>query len=56
MSFEVLLAKSRGMCAGVDRAIRAVTLALDLYKDKKVYVHITTLIVGIAHAIPTFLY
>ena len=38
MSFEVLLAKSRGMCAGVDRAIRAVTLALDLYKDKKVYV------------------
>jgi len=37
MSFEVLLASPRGFCAGVDRAIEIVELALEVY-GKPVYV------------------
>jgi len=37
MSFELLLASPRGFCAGVDRAIEIVELALELY-GKPVYV------------------
>ena len=39
MSFTVNLAKVRGMCAGVDRAIKIVERTLELYKDRKVYVY-----------------
>lgn len=38
MSFKILLARERGMCAGVDRAIRTVTTALSLYGKDRVYV------------------
>ncbi len=38
MAFEILLAKARGMCAGVDRAIVTVELALKKYGPNKVYV------------------
>ncbi|HXZ85921.1 MAG TPA: 4-hydroxy-3-methylbut-2-enyl diphosphate reductase, partial [Myxococcota bacterium] len=37
MSFDLLLASPRGFCAGVDRAIEIVELALELY-GKPVYV------------------
>jgi 4-hydroxy-3-methylbut-2-enyl diphosphate reductase len=37
MSFEILLASPRGFCAGVDRAIEIVELALEVY-GKPVYV------------------
>ena len=37
MSFEILLASPRGFCAGVDRAIEIVELALEVY-EKPVYV------------------
>jgi 4-hydroxy-3-methylbut-2-enyl diphosphate reductase len=37
MAFEILLASPRGFCAGVDRAIEIVELALEVY-DKPVYV------------------
>ena len=38
MSFKIYLAKTRGMCAGVDRAIRVVNLALERYGALKVWV------------------
>lgn len=38
MSFKIYLAKTRGMCAGVDRAIRVVNLALERYGAGKVWV------------------
>ena len=38
MSFSVYLAKSRGTCAGVNRAIATVELALEKYGAHKVYV------------------
>lgn len=38
MSFKIYLAKTRGMCAGVDRAIRVVNLALERYGSGKVWV------------------
>ena len=37
MPFEILLASPRGFCAGVDRAIEIVELALEVY-GKPVYV------------------
>lgn len=39
MGFIVNLAKVRGMCAGVDRAIKIVERTLELNSDKKVYVY-----------------
>ena len=38
MCKTVNLARARGMCAGVDRAIKIVNLALDKYGTDKVYV------------------
>lgn len=38
MGFTVYLANTRGMCAGVDRAIRTVNAALERYGSNKVYV------------------
>lgn len=38
MTFSVKIAKARGMCAGVERAINAVLKALELYGREKVYV------------------
>lgn len=38
MSFDIYLANTRGMCAGVDRAIRTVNKALSLYGKNKVWV------------------
>lgn len=38
MGFRILLARERGMCAGVDRAIRAVKTALSRYGAGRVYV------------------
>ena len=38
MSFKVLLANTRGFCAGVERAIEVVTRALDKFGANKVYV------------------
>ncbi|MGN0908177.1 MAG: 4-hydroxy-3-methylbut-2-enyl diphosphate reductase [Succinivibrio sp.] len=38
MGFRILLARERGMCAGVDRAIRTVRSALKLYGAGRVYV------------------
>ncbi len=37
-SFKIYLANIRGMCAGVERAIKVVNLTLDKYKDRDVYV------------------
>ncbi len=38
MPFKVYLANTRGMCAGVERAIKTVNLALDKYGPERVYV------------------
>lgn len=38
MAFKVLLANTRGMCAGVERAISVVNKALDKYGSEKIYV------------------
>jgi 4-hydroxy-3-methylbut-2-enyl diphosphate reductase len=38
MAFRILLARERGMCAGVDRAIRTVETALKQYGAGRVYV------------------
>lgn len=38
MGFKVYLANTRGMCAGVERAIKTVELALDKYGPERVYV------------------
>lgn len=38
MAFEVLLANTRGMCAGVERAIKTVNLALNKFGTERVYV------------------
>ncbi len=38
MSFMVKLAKARGMCAGVERAIQTVLNAIEKYHDKTVYI------------------
>lgn len=39
MSFTVNLANTRGMCSGVDRAIRVVNIILEKHKNEKVYVY-----------------
>ena len=36
MSFQLKIAKSRGMCAGVERAISVVQKAIELYGQNKV--------------------
>ena len=38
MSFRILVARQRGMCAGVDRAIRVVEKTLERYGKEQVYV------------------
>lgn len=38
MSFKILLARTRGFCAGVERAINVVNKALEKYGTQKVYV------------------
>ena len=38
MSFQLKIAKSRGMCAGVERAISVVQKAIELYGQNKVWV------------------
>lgn len=38
MGFRILVARQRGMCAGVDRAIRVVEKTLDRYGKEQVYV------------------
>ena len=38
MSFKVFLANTRGMCAGVERAIKTVNVALEKYGSNRVYV------------------
>lgn len=38
MSFKILLAKTRGFCAGVERAIEVVNKALEYFGAQKVYV------------------
>lgn len=38
MSFKLKIAKSRGMCAGVERAISVVQKAIELYGQNKVWV------------------
>ena len=39
MAFEIYIANTRGMCAGVDRAIRTVNCALEKYGDKVYVLH-----------------
>lgn len=38
MPFQLKIAKSRGMCAGVERAISVVQKAIELYGQNKVWV------------------